>query len=445
MLIGPARAIGLHIPLNYNEGWNAYFAVRAMSPAAGPLYPLPGSLVFNNYPPLSFYLVGALGRYVFADMIVAGRVVALASLLASGGLLSLVVHRLGARGRASIAAGLLLLLFACTFFRDYVAMDDPQWLGHAFMLAGLAVLLKAPVLPARTVIGAALLVLLGGLVKHNLVALPLSLTIWLTLKDRRAAAVWLATAIIGLALAASACWALYGPAIFSDVLHHPRTLQPSGILKGAGRLLPLLPMAVLSALLLRPDRQHPAIVFVGLFAAVACATGLAQRAGAGVAINAQFETLIAVCLAAGLALDRVRARRGAMLALMAVPVLVVLPRRLPNAWADLAQAQPRAQAWQPIIARLAAAPGPVACETLALCYWAGKPFAVDLFNLTQSVLARGQNPAFQQMLAQHAVAAFELVPRSPIHQSRDPLVNQIEASYTPAVAGPQGSVVMVPR
>jgi hypothetical protein len=80
-----------------------------------------------------------------------------------------------------------------------------------------------------------------------------------------------------------------------------------------------------------------------------------------------------------------------------------------------------------------------------LCYWAGKPFAVDLFNLTQSVLARGQNPAFQQMLAQHAVAAFELVPRSPIHQSRDPLVNQIEASYTPAVAGPQGSVVMVPR
>jgi len=60
LLLEPLLMIPLHVPLNYNEGWNAYFAARAVGVAAGPLYPADG-LAFNNYPPLSFYAVGALG------------------------------------------------------------------------------------------------------------------------------------------------------------------------------------------------------------------------------------------------------------------------------------------------------------------------------------------------------------------------------------------------
>jgi hypothetical protein len=180
------------------------------------------------------------------------------------------------------------------------------------------------------------------------------------------------------------------------------------------------------------------------FVLIACLTGLAQRAGAGVAINAQFETLIAVCLAAGLALDHAGSRRFTALAVMALPILIVLPRRLPNAWADLTQAQARAQAWRPMITRLASTPDPVACETLALCYWAGQPFTVDLFNLTQSVLARGSNERFTQMAAQRAFNAVEVTPRSPVHQGRDPLMDQL-AGYVPALSGPQGSVLLVRR
>ena len=82
-LAGPVLMIPLRIPLSYNEGWNAYFGARAVDVRLGPLYPGPNSLVFNNYPPLSFYVVGALGRYVIGDLIVAGRIVALVSLLAS--------------------------------------------------------------------------------------------------------------------------------------------------------------------------------------------------------------------------------------------------------------------------------------------------------------------------------------------------------------------------
>src|SRR5215472_15267788 len=74
-------AVFLHVPLDPNEGWNAYRAAAAMSGA--PLYPPADALFFNNYPPLSFYLVGAFGRLV-GDNIVAGRIVSLASFASAG-------------------------------------------------------------------------------------------------------------------------------------------------------------------------------------------------------------------------------------------------------------------------------------------------------------------------------------------------------------------------
>ena len=58
LLLRDGIAIGLHVPLDPNEGWNAYHALAAMSGQA--LYP--HDLMVNNYPPLSFYVVGAAGQ-----------------------------------------------------------------------------------------------------------------------------------------------------------------------------------------------------------------------------------------------------------------------------------------------------------------------------------------------------------------------------------------------
>ena len=77
--LGLWRAIatmGLRLPIDPNEGWNAYHAAAAM--AGAPLYPGAQSTMINNYPPLSFYLAGALGR-VLGDNIFAGRIVSLLS------------------------------------------------------------------------------------------------------------------------------------------------------------------------------------------------------------------------------------------------------------------------------------------------------------------------------------------------------------------------------
>ena len=68
-MIGPLLAIGRYIPLDPNEGWNAYFADAAIH--GGVLYPPADALITNNYPPLSFYIVGAIG-HLTGDTIFAG-------------------------------------------------------------------------------------------------------------------------------------------------------------------------------------------------------------------------------------------------------------------------------------------------------------------------------------------------------------------------------------
>ncbi len=70
---------GLWVPLDPNEGWNAYHTAAVLG--GSPLYPDPSGYLVNNYPPLSFYVVAALGR-LLGDTIVAGRILSLLSLAA---------------------------------------------------------------------------------------------------------------------------------------------------------------------------------------------------------------------------------------------------------------------------------------------------------------------------------------------------------------------------
>jgi hypothetical protein len=130
-------AIAAHVPRDPNEGWNAYLAHAAVTGSA--LYPQ--GLMINNYPPLSFYIVGALGT-ITGDPIVAGRLLSLISFFAVAGAITVILREMGATVLASLFAS---LFFAAGVLAasDYVAMDDPQLLGHALQLAGLSLLLPA--------------------------------------------------------------------------------------------------------------------------------------------------------------------------------------------------------------------------------------------------------------------------------------------------------------
>lgn len=169
---------GFRVPINGNEGWNALHADDALSMLN--FYEPDGFANFPNYPPLSFYIVGGLGR-IIGDNVFAGRWIALLSILILTLNMGLIAARIGATRANAVLAALIGLLFFLLLFPGYVMMNDPQWIGHAFQSTAL-VLLLAPGNAGRktgTLVAVMALSLAGGLIKHNLAVVPLAITIWL--------------------------------------------------------------------------------------------------------------------------------------------------------------------------------------------------------------------------------------------------------------------------
>ena len=85
--------IGFPLEIDGNEAWNAWHAADAFLPDK--LYPASDSLINNNYPPLSFIVLRLIAP-LFADAIVAGRVLSLLSVFAIGGAVYACARDLGA-------------------------------------------------------------------------------------------------------------------------------------------------------------------------------------------------------------------------------------------------------------------------------------------------------------------------------------------------------------
>src|SRR5947208_2602275 len=71
-LAWPVWRAAIPLEINRNEPWNAWFIDAALR--GTPLYPGAEELIVNNYPPLSFYVVGLLSTLT-GDVIYAGRLI----------------------------------------------------------------------------------------------------------------------------------------------------------------------------------------------------------------------------------------------------------------------------------------------------------------------------------------------------------------------------------
>jgi hypothetical protein len=94
------------ISTEYNEGWNAFLAVAAVSNIQ--LYPDSSALTANAYSPLSFYIIGTLG-HIFGDNIIVGRMLAFISVLIVSSNIVLISRRLGASTSIAVLCGLVFL------------------------------------------------------------------------------------------------------------------------------------------------------------------------------------------------------------------------------------------------------------------------------------------------------------------------------------------------
>jgi hypothetical protein len=379
-----ACILSFHVPFDPNEGWNAYFTQAAL--ATGSPYPPAGGTMINNYPPLSFYVVGALARLV-GDAIVAGRIIALIALFALALGIEAAARQMGCN-RIEAAFAALFFTAGLMLTTDYAGMDDPQMLGHAIAAGGLVLGLREPRTP-RAMVGAALLFTFAFFVKHNLVVLPAALALWFTLLDRRLAFTFVASgmvfALIGLGLFKD----YFGFSLFSR-LSSARLYDASNIWAGAKIWLAwsAIPLAGAAALYVRAKHDRHA-VFCAIYATMGTLAGLYFLGGDGVDFNALFDADIALALGAGVAMNRLQfdPRQWFAAALYAIPLALCLWTLDAKWWRSDFWLHPmmeeRASAAAEI-ALLRDAKGPVICEMLSLCYWAQKPATFDVFNMGEA-------------------------------------------------------------
>jgi hypothetical protein len=383
--------IGLHVPLDPNEGWNAYHAAAAMSGHA--LYPGAHAYLVNNYPPLSYYIVGLLGLLV-GDNIVAGRIVSLLSLAAIAWGMMVAARRMGASRTEAVlppllfAAGLLL-------FTDYAGMDDPQMLAHAVATSGLVVLLAHP-RTTKILAVAALLFVLAFFVKHAVVAMPIAATIWLFLRDRRSALRLAGFGIAFLVLGLIMFRLTYGVSLLS-VIATARSYSFEALREGLLAWLRWSGVLFIGlAALLWLRRNDPFVQLCAIYTGIATATGAVFLGGAGVDPNVLFDADIALALSAALLIATFRGwQRAALVAVYAAPLLFFAVTNEEWLAINLQRHPLRAEATVAgqDIAFMSERKGPALCEMLSFCYWSGKPPAVDVFNVGQQFETKTRSDA----------------------------------------------------
>jgi hypothetical protein len=465
-LVKPLLMLGRFIPLDPNEGWNAYFGLRAID--GGQLYPPAGSLLTNNYPPLSFYIVGAVG-HLTGDNIFAGRVIALLSLSWVSWSIYAWLRLTGSAAKIATVGAATFLAYAVTYGRDYVAMNDPQWLAHAIMICGLRVLWRGKD-STRHILAGSILMMAGGWTKHLLIPLPLTVTLWLLWRSRSAFATWAVCSAVVLAASGGLTWWLYGPAFFDSLLAPREYLRQQAISTTAGALKCFAPLLLLWLITLVRSRFNERTAFISLYLVISGLIGIAASGGEGVDTNAFFDAMIAGSLAAALAVETLWDRpgapqpaadesvqngRGPLWAARGPAAALALAVCLVSYAASLARPQIEQIANVDALEKAAVddikvisaqGHGRAACELPGLCYWAKSQFMVDFFFFGQR-LKTGVIPA-SACAATFNGSTIPLVQLDPNPKARQKLLpeycNEMITSHYKAIRQSSFGPLLVP-
>ncbi|MBI3446704.1 MAG: glycosyltransferase family 39 protein [Magnetospirillum sp.] len=460
MFAYPCLRVGTITEIDYNEGWNAYQQIRAMTGAS--LYSAETPYFINNYPPLSFYIVGLLGKLV-GDVVLAGRLLSLLAVSVISLSVAVAVRAGGGRRPDSILAGLTILALLSGLATDYVGSNDPQLLAQGFVLAGFATYVTAGDRSGRMAL-VALLFACGLLCKHNVLCLPLVVSAHVLWRgSARGRAVYLGTGIALLALALAVIQWRFGAPFYQNLTASRLYDAARGVLLSIEVLDSLQAPVMASCLFLALRRETPIGGMVGAYLVGSLAIALAFSPGAGVDTNVFFDTMIACAMTGGLAVAWLRRQtggNGAALAALAILFnagpIIHSPIALGRMAVDLAGGElaERETLFQADIDWLRQVPGPALCESHLLCLRAGKPLGVDGYAVVQAT-ATGRLPAdtLTGMLARHEIAVAQISTRrehypdeaqgaqaAPLRfvNFRDDVFDELDRSYKVARLGVTG-------
>lgn len=385
---------GFTFDVNYNEGWNVYNTDRLIRREI--IYD-DNYLRVNNYPIGSFVMVAGV-NVLFNNLLLSGRLVALISFAAIGFFAAIATRRFGG-GRTDAVFGAGCAMGFCYLVAPaWIIADDPQTLGEAVMLGALVSYIVRP--PDRlNLLRTAFLVVLGGFIKHNLVAIPVAITLDLAIRSPRRLPYWLA------------CWAGFTAGFlgltqivaggdFVDHLLSPRSFSWYGARYHLMKYLrlfkfPLAAVALSASLVLTGERM---ILAAWGVISIISATILSGFEGAS--YNMFQDAAVFLGVAAGIMLSELRKSelRGRLARVLAsaLPFLVAQPilARVPDIAVQVYHSsalfdsdRKRQDMFLADAKYVADKQGPAICESLLLCYVAGQPFILDPFNSRQYMLS----------------------------------------------------------
>lgn len=419
----PVKRIFANVEVNYNEGWNAY---RAEMVAKGiRLYgePPQGLGTATAYPPISFHLISRLGST--NTYVVAGRLVSLISLIATGVLIAFIVRKAGGSRLAAIFSFLLYELGIVLLRADRVGMFDPQLLGEALSVVGLYFYVRDPD-SRRFLCISALFFCLGGFTKHNLLALPAAVALDLLFKSWKSFATWAAAMVVFAGLLTAATMLVDGRYFFVHLLGN-----------GGGRTYSFMMawsqfhhyvekfqalLVIATAWSVRSFRSRT--LFVTAFV---LSHGLAFLLGGGygVDLNIFFNGFAVTVIICGLAISDVSSalvalRPGGlnptaamMFGLFFISIMIFVPGQLKRDRAQMRALPAREKEFQSAVDFLKAHPGPALCESHLLCYEAGKPFEFEPFSVRDQMMTGKIHEAdVLQLLKTHHFQTVEVALRS---------------------------------
>ena len=414
--IGNLLSLDFKFEINYNEGWNVYNADRLIH----------GAIVYddnywriNNYPIGSFLIIAG-ANVLIHDLLLSGRLVALVSFAAIAVFAAMAVRRFGG-GRtdavfgAGCAAGFCYLVAPA-----WIMADDPQTLGEAVMLGALVSYIARP--PNRLdLLRTAFLVVLGGFIKHNLVAIPIAITLDLAFRSPRQVVFWLVSCA-GFATGFLGLTQIVAGGDFIGHLMSPRIFRWYGARYHLMKYLRLfkfpLTVIVLSASpFLSGDRM-----ILAAWGVISIVSATILSGFEGTSYNMFQDAAVFLGVTAGITLSELRKLeihgRLAKVVLTALPFLAAQPilARAPDAAVQVYHARALLDADRTRQATfladakyIADKQGPAICESLLLCYLAGQPFILDPFNSRQYMLSGGlDQDEFIRRIAAREFAVIQL-------------------------------------
>jgi hypothetical protein len=310
-------------------------------------------------------------------------------------LIGLTVRQISGATRYGVYAGLCWLIWIAAFDTARIGFNDPHLLGILINLAAFYIYWRDSE-STRSLILSAALFSLSLFTKQTLVIFPAAVALDLFLTSKKRFVVWLGTAVGSSALFLLLTFAVDGSYFFQHLML-PRQYSVTDMWSNTVLYVTFVQIAFVAALYWALRYRHAGRerMLVWIFSA-GYLFGIYLVGGNGAGVNHFYDAMIATTMICGLlaadfeGLAESAPYPRAMLAgLLILPFFIssflVLPRRIPYDLVRYDGTPALSKEYETAIAFIRSRPGPALCESLMVCFEAGKPEIYDAFAVDQAI------------------------------------------------------------